>query len=354
MGGFGKNQNSGPYHNNGYKHDPHVSHQKFEGSQVHYIGSNKCKQKMNIPNGTKGTVLEKNNLKNKLQKTPRSLLCVDFGIHGVRYVRKELLQFVDTSKARKKPTHEEKVERDKEKIQLQGELDEKKQAIKDKKYQKILENRKKIKDFREWRKDFLDEHRLELINHVSRFHDDKMYKRKKERRKKILEELDELDERYSSEYVYKSQYMLDHKTNGIKEEQVEKMYNLQKMKDTRIRKFIKQELLSIKGFFDDSNKNYKDIMRVVHDGSRQFLMDIASKEDYNNFMHHMYENRNMVVVEDEDEKEDEKKQFTYDKKGYKYKSPKIREYKVNSNIKATESDEINLLLWGLYPKDVSY
>ena len=57
----------------------------------------------------------------------------------------------------------------------------------------------------------------------------------------------------------------------------------------------------------------------------------------NNYLHHHYDQK------DKEEKVD-----------YKYKEMKpSRKYKVDSETKATESAEINLLQWGLYPHDVA-
>ena len=80
--GADKKQNSGPYSSDGYIRNPRVSHLDFvAGEEVIYIGSSKYKHKTNIPNGTKGTVLEKEGG----LKSARSVLRIDFKEHGVRY-----------------------------------------------------------------------------------------------------------------------------------------------------------------------------------------------------------------------------------------------------------------------------
>ena len=61
--GADKKQNGGPYHNNGYVHEPNISHLDFmEGDKVRYTGSEKYKHKSRVPNGAIGTVMKKDNL----------------------------------------------------------------------------------------------------------------------------------------------------------------------------------------------------------------------------------------------------------------------------------------------------
>ena len=92
--GDGKKQKCGPYSANGYRPEPEISHKDLTvGSQVIYTGSKKNKNKIYIPNGTLGEIMEKDN-SSKLQKTSRSILKVDFGEQGVRYVSKSVLQLV--------------------------------------------------------------------------------------------------------------------------------------------------------------------------------------------------------------------------------------------------------------------
>ena len=92
--GDGKKQKCGPYSANGYRPEPDISHQDFEvGLQVIYTGTNKNKNMNYIPNGTLGEIMKKNN-PSKLQKTSRSILKVDFGDKGIRYVNKSVLQLV--------------------------------------------------------------------------------------------------------------------------------------------------------------------------------------------------------------------------------------------------------------------
>ena len=92
--GTDKNANAGPYSNNGYRPEPNVSHLDYEvGDTVTHIGSEKYKHKSRVPNGAKGLIMKKDNLSNKRQKTCRSILKVDFGLYGINYIRKELLQF---------------------------------------------------------------------------------------------------------------------------------------------------------------------------------------------------------------------------------------------------------------------
>ena len=115
------------------------------------------------------------------------------------------------------------------------------------------------------------------------------------------------------------------------------MYNVQKNKDTRQLKFLRIELNRIEDYFDRSSKEYKELTKCIYDGSRKFIREVNSKNDYNKYLQHHYEQK------DKDEKVD-----------YKYKEMKpSRVYKVDPETKATESNEINLLQWGLYPQDVA-
>ena len=65
--GFDKNQNAGPYSNNGFRKNPNSSHLDFiEGEEVEFVGqSEKTKNKRGIPNGTIGTILDKSTMKNR-------------------------------------------------------------------------------------------------------------------------------------------------------------------------------------------------------------------------------------------------------------------------------------------------
>ena len=115
------------------------------------------------------------------------------------------------------------------------------------------------------------------------------------------------------------------------------MYNVQKNKDTRQLKFLRIELNRIENYFDKSSKEYKELNECIHNESRKYVREVNSKHDYNNYLQHHYDQK------DKEEKVD-----------YKYKEMKpSRKYKVDSETKATESAEINLLQWGLYPHDVA-
>ena len=82
--GADKRANSGPYSNDGYRPNPTSSHLDFEvGDKVNYIGSEKYKHKSRVPNGAIVTIMKKDNLTNKRQKTCRSILKVDFGQNGI-------------------------------------------------------------------------------------------------------------------------------------------------------------------------------------------------------------------------------------------------------------------------------
>ena len=200
--GCGKKRNGGPYSNNGYRPEPNISHLDFdEGNEVIYVGSNKYKQQNDIPNGCQGIIMEKNNLQNQLQKTSRSLLKVDFGDHGNRYVCKDLLQHVGSFS-----NNQEVILVTTDRTPFQEDRNEKKKEVKgkleSKKYQKIQVNRKKIKEFREWRKDYLDNKKVDLQIKADKHHVDPGYKQKKERKVTLQKGLTELMEKYDNEIVY--------------------------------------------------------------------------------------------------------------------------------------------------------
>ena len=73
-------------------------------------------------------------------------------------------------------------------------------------------------------------------------------------------------------------------------------------------------------------------------GDRQYVHEVTGKTEYNTYLHHHFKQRNKVDKVDYDYKE--------------YELEPSREYKVDPNVKATEPENINLLLWGLYPHQV--
>ena len=336
--GADKKQNGGPYHNNGYRPEPNVSHLDFmEGEKVIYTGSEKYKHKSRVPNGSIGTVMKKDNLSNKRQKTCRSILKVNFGLYGINFIRKELLQ--------RPSDYSECLEEQLDKMDnnegIQDYRNEQKKTVQDKfhekNYGRILENRAKNKKFRDWRKVFLDEKKLELEGKAHEIKLSDEYKSKRKHQKKVREEVDELKEKESNEDKYHLEFIQQHKDSDLDNDAITKMYNVQKNKNTRQLKFLRIELNRIENYFDKSSKEYKELNKCIHDGSRKFIREVNSKHDYNNYLQHHYGQK------DKDDKVD-----------YKYKIVKpSREYKVDSDTPAVESYEINLLQWGLYPHDVA-
>lgn len=337
MGGFGKNQNSGPYYYNGYRPDPTISHLDFSvGSQVIYTGTNKNKNMNYIPNGTIGKIMEKDN-SSKLQKSSRSTLKVDFGSKGIRYVNKNVLQLSDSFEE-----NQEYVLETMDTEGLQSYRNDKKKKVQEKlqpaKYAKILSNRQKNKEFREWRKNFLDEKQESIKGEINLLINSSDYKQKVETRKKINKEIDELQDKYSleEEPETKTKFMKENISTGVSYERAERIYSLQKHDDYERIKYLKNELYKVHEYFDESSDKIKKLREVMNSEDRQFVHEVSDKNDYNKYLHHQYEQRNKV-----------------DKVKYKYKELEpSREYKVDPDFEATEPENINLLQWGLYPHQV--
>lgn len=294
--GADKKQNSGPYSSDGYIRNPRVSHLDFvAGEEVIYIGSSKYKHKTNIPNGTKGTVLEKEGG----LKSARSVLRIDFKEHGVRYVRKELLQFpsdysesLEDQLDRKPPLVGNQSYRTDSRRQ-------KRASERNVAYSQTLENRKKNKEFREWRKSFLDEAELTLEAQWNQLkHDDTLS-----------------DNRKLEVSIKKSIKTL--KKDGEDENQDE------------IRKF-QQQLKDIKEYEESVTKEKNSIAEILRNKkSRQLLRNVYNRESYNNYLHSQWNNLEYV-----------------------FQTKPSREYVVQPETEATSTEAQRLLMWGLYPQDV--
>ena len=339
--GDGKKQKCGPYSANGYRSESEISHQDFVvGSQVIYTGTNKNKNKNYIPNGTRGEIMEKDN-SYKLQKTSRSILKVDFGEQGIRYVNKNVLQLVGSFEE-----NQEYVLNTTDTEGIQSERNDKKKKVQEKirpaNYTDILENREKNKEFREWRKNHLDETQIIIQNHINELQSSPEYKQKKETRKKLIEEIEDIRENYSlkKEQETKTKIISEYRDNNPyhTNEQCEKHYVKQKENDYKRQKYLKNELLKVKDYFESSSDEIKKLNEVINSGNRQFIYKVTGKNDYNTYLHHNFKQRNKVDKVD------------YDYKKYLLKPSK--EYKVDPNVKATEPENINLLQWGLYPHQV--
>lgn len=308
--GADKNQNSGPYSSDGYRVNPTVSHLDFvEGEDVIYIGNHKYKHKTRIPNGTRGTVLSKNNLQNKRLKSCRSLLRVDFNEHGIRYVRKELLQFPsDYSESLEEQLDKPGVTEGVQSYRNEA-RSRRRQLARDSRYEQTLDNRQKTKEFREWRKDFLDQTCSTLQN-----------------------ELNELKHDENLSINRKKEVMLKQELRGIrKEESSDECSPERKAELTTQMAAIKEQLEAIKQYESDLTKE-KNILNDIlqNKQSRKFIRKVYNRESYNNYLH-----------------------ATKEGKPYVFEHKPSREYTVTPNVAAAKNDRINLLQWGLYPRDVA-
>jgi hypothetical protein len=340
--GADKNANAGPYSNNGYRPDPTSSHLDFTvGDTVTYIGSEKYKHKSRVPTGCKGIVVVKDNMLNKRQKTSRSILKVDFGLYGINYVRKELLQWpTDYSECL-----EGQLEVVDQNESSQGYRNEQKKVTKGKlqsaKYKRILDNREKKKEFRAWRQQYLDGMKLDLQVEATGLKSSSEYKTKRKHYNKLKEEFEELSSLYEGSgaqaYSEASKECLATNPDSTRED-IQKMFNIKKNKATRIIGLLKNSIRECENYFDESSKEYKDINEVINDGSRKYVREVSCQADYNNYLHHHYGQKDTVKPVD-----------------YKYEGTNpSRKYEVDPEVNASESDNINLLQWGLYPQDVSY
>ena len=310
--GADKKQNGGPYSNNGYINDPNSSHLNFlPDEEVIYIGStNKNKHKKDVPNGTRGTVVDKNNLNNPKQKSSRSLILVDFGLHGVRYVHKNVLQFtsdysdcLETLCEKQGTTEGDQSSRNKVRS-------DKRSKFRDAKYQQTLENREKRKQFREWRKDFLDQKESELRVELEDLKQDPT-----------------LVENRKQEVVIKQEHrvlkMANDKDETLSEET--KQENKARMDELKAQ-------LTVFSNYEKSNMKERDIIREIlrNMQSRKFLRNVYNRESYNNYLHSQMNGQEYVFQKE------------------------TKEYKVNPDAEATSTPERELLRWGLYPHQVVF
>ena len=304
--GMDKNQNNGPYHNNGYIHDKHTSHQCFvPGENVIFTGStNKNKHKKDVPNGTRGTVM----VKNKNQKSSRSQVLVDFGEYGTCYVHKNVLQFttdysdcLDTLRE-KQGSKGIQSSRDKARAARRSQARELK-------YQQALENREKLKEFREWRKDYLDQAKINLEQELI-----------------TLKEDPTLSENRKQEVIIRQEYRVlktVEKDKTVPEET--KQANKPRMEelDAQLTAFSNYEKKNIK-----ERVIIKEILR--NEKSRKFLRNVYNRESYNNFLHSQKNGEEYVFQK------------------------KTKDYAVKEGVEATSTPQLELLRWGLYPQQVVF
>lgn len=374
--GLDKNQNAGPYSNNGYRKDTTVSHLDFmEGEEVEFVGqSEKTKNKRGIPNGSIGIVLDKSIMKNKHMKTSRSQLYVDFGKYGKRIVRKELVRFPDD--------HEDQVN---DSIDMQGSMQgfqnyvdemirkeknrqrdellfvanegetvsidkvkefnkqvntiykqmndkaEKLKTLKQDKINKTLDNRDNRKKYREWRKEFLDQKYLDLKTKVHELHSSSEYKQKRELRKKLTDEIEAITDQYTpgNESLTKAEFIKNFDSETSKDP--EKLYHYQKDKDVVKLKYLKNELHKVQLYLNTSSTKVQKYVNYMNSTSRQYIPEVSDRTDYLKYLHYHYEGGTE----------------------YKYEHPKpSREYKVDSNVSFEKDKDIKLFQWGLNPQDV--
>jgi len=379
--GFDKNQNAGPYSNNGFRKNPNSSHLDFiEGEEVEFVGqSEKTKNKRGIPNGTIGTILDKSRMKNKNMKTSRSQLFVDFGKHGCRILRKELLRYpdehedlledlVDTQGSsqgfqnymkemvRKEKNRElnellimvdenekvpaENIRKFNNKVnsihkKINDNL-ERNKLLKQDMINQTLENRDNRKKYREWRKEFLDEKYLELQSKIHELQSSPEYKQKRELRKKLTSEIEELTNKYdpTNESLTKVEFMKSCvESDKESDKEPEKLYNYQKDKDIVRLKYLKSELNKVQLYLKESTKDVQKYTSYMDNGSRQYIPQVSDKTDYLKYLHYHYEGG----------------------KDYKYEELKpSSEYKVDSTFSVKMDDDIKLFQWGLNPQDVHW
>lgn len=300
----GKNLKRGPYSSNGYIPDTRDSHLNYlPGDKVFYVGTSKNKSKYYIPNGTPGTILTKDN-SNKLRKSSRSLLRVDFKEYGVRYVHKNVLQLegdyddsidfiLDTCELKEG---------------LQSYRHKAKQKIKEmmntQKYESILKNRESNKAFREWRKEFLDNRVLSLQQEISQLSSNDTLTAYKQRSIELKQMISQL------------------KSKGDASE--EDQQTLTKYKD---------EYKMIQSHFDENKSKIKLLEQYIQSPNRQYVYQVNCVRDYNNYLHAIKNNDSYV---------------------YQSVPKPSMEYKVLDNVESKELSNINLLQWGLYPQDVNY
>lgn len=300
--GNGKRQKTGVYINNGYRREQSLI--KLDvGDQVVYTGTNKNKSCYYIPTGAKGEIIMKDNT-NKLRKTPRSLVKVNFTDYGIRYVRKDLLQHINDYELFIEGLQTNRYEGE------QYERNEKKKRVREhfreENYKRILDNREMITKFRQWRKGFLDTKYLELQDRLHNLRSNEtltsMTAREKEL-KHLMQPLilkDELNEE-------EARTMLEYKSE---------------MKD--INKYLKE-----------SKHKYEILNNFLshHHKSREYIREVSSRADYNQYL---YDELSLTEGVD-----------------YKPKKELDTERKKSKQTKKVKDIDYDLIRWGLNPKDVS-
>jgi hypothetical protein len=332
-----KKQNAGPYSNNGFQPEPFTSHLDFvEGGEVIYTGSSsKNKNKRNVPNGAVGTVVAKD-IK-RLQKSSRSTILVDFGSHGARYVNKNCLMFPsDDEKCMKKRLDSPPVILGLQSDRVEARV-KKKEKNMDKTVESIMKKREEQKEYRQFRKDLLDKKELELGVEISRAMNDPKNVKLRDERKKINESIEEIKEMYTTtkEPLTKLEYMKSKIDGTHNQEQLESMFNVHKDQDMRRIKLLKQHLLNVSDELKGKSKELGNLEKAYNSGSRSFFMnECASPHDYRRMVHEAWN----------------KKPVPSNEPSMKYEIVKDDEKDEKKPVK--EPPNMDLLKWGLYPRDV--
>ena len=334
----GKKQNAGPYSNNGFQPEPFTSHLDFvEGDDVIYTGSSKNKNKRKVPNGAVGTVVAKN--VNRLQKSSRSTITVDFGERGVRYVNKNCLMFPsDDSDCMENLLDAPPVNEGVQNYRVEARV-EKKEKKKDETVKSIMKKREEQKEYRQFRKEFLDKKELELGVEISKGMNDPKNVKLRDERKKINVSIEEINEKYTTtkEPLTKLEYMKSKSDGTLNQEQLESMFNVHKDQDMRRIKLLKHHLLNVSDELKGKSKELGNLETAYNSGSRSFFMnECASPHDYRRMVHEAWN----------------KKPVPSNEPSMKYEIVKD-DKKDDGNIVVKEPPNMDLLKWGLYPRDVS-
>jgi hypothetical protein len=300
--GADKNQNSGPYHNNGYT--PSIkSYKEFTaGKQVIYIGMNKNKHFTKVPNGSIGNIVNK--VKTDM-KTSRTLIKVDFNEYGIRYVPKHLLQFTDDFKQHQiKQLNKDSSGEQNYRYENKKSMNEK---LKSENYEKTLNNRHNNKEFRKFRKKLLDETRVKLEDELRdiKFNPIKnKYQKKEAELNQVLRTLTMNDNDQSL-------------INEVKDDQ-------------SLINEVKDELRTIHNYKKDNQDKINKLSNLLeNNNSKKYIREVYSKESYNNYLHCQMNNKNY-------------KDF------YEISKKPSREYIMDHSIECSDIPNINRLLYGLY------
>lgn len=368
----GKQQNAGPYSNNGFQPEPFTSHRDFvEGDEVIYTGSSsKNKNKRNVPNGAVGTVVEKGY--NRLQKSSRSTILVDFGQNGVRYVNKKCLMFpsddegcmekrldappvilvVQSHRRKQFVTVEEPVlkeysveeqtteEQSTEEPPVEDQTTEEESTVKKKipigEYKQQIREQSRInrKEYRKFRKDLLDKKELELEVEISSGMNDAKNVKLRDERKRINENIEEIKEKYEpSENITKLEYMNKKSNGSLTEDQLESMFNVHKEQDMRRIKILKHHLLNVSDQLKSSSKELGTLEDVYNSDRRYFTHECGSSGEYKKMIQEAW---GKLPVQGKP------------KRSYSLKD----ETNESKEVSPPEDIKMNLLKWGLYPQDV--